>query len=75
MTILPIRGVRHLRRFQQIAQILARHGFGELLDLLGAAPVFPLARALRRRPSWALPSGCGWRWKNWAPPSSNWDRC
>jgi ubiquinone biosynthesis protein len=55
MTILPIRGVRHLRRFQQIAQILARHGFGELLDLLGAAPVFPLARALRRRPSLGPP--------------------
>jgi ubiquinone biosynthesis protein len=47
--------VRHLRRFQQIAQILARHGFGELLDLLGAAPVFPLARALRRRPSLGPP--------------------
>lgn len=50
MSILAIRGVRHLRRFQQIAQILARHGFGELLDLLGAAPVFPLARIFRRRP-------------------------
>ncbi len=50
MSILPIRGVRHLRRFQQIAQVLARHGFGELLDLLGAAPVSPLARVLRRRP-------------------------
>ncbi len=49
MSFLPIRGVRHLRRFQQIAQILARHGFGELLDLLGSAPVFSLARALRRR--------------------------
>ncbi len=50
MSILTIRGVRHLRRFQQIAQILARHGFGELVDLLGTAPVFPLARVLRRRP-------------------------
>ncbi len=55
MSILAIRGVRHLRRFQQIARILARHGFGELLDLLGAAPVFPLARALRRRPSLGPP--------------------
>jgi len=55
MTFLPIRGVRHLRRFQQIAQILARHGFGELLDLLGTAPVFPLPRALRRRPSLGPP--------------------
>ncbi|MFN3762899.1 MAG: ABC1 kinase family protein [Anaerolineae bacterium] len=55
MSILPIRGVRHLRRFQQIAQILARHGFGELLDLLGAAPGFPLARVLRRRPSLGPP--------------------
>jgi len=55
MSILAIRGVRHLRRFQQIAQILARHGFGELLDLLGAAPVFPLARPLRRRPALGAP--------------------
>ncbi|MBC7226983.1 MAG: AarF/ABC1/UbiB kinase family protein [Thermoflexales bacterium] len=55
MSILPIRGVRHLRRFQQIAQILARHGFGELLDLLGAAPVFPLARFLHRRPTLGPP--------------------
>ncbi|MCX7854417.1 MAG: AarF/ABC1/UbiB kinase family protein [Anaerolineae bacterium] len=55
MSILPIRGVRHLRRFQQIAQILARHGFGELLDLLGAAPLFPLARVLRRRPALGPP--------------------
>ena len=51
MSILPIRGIRHLRRFQQVAQILMRHGFGELVDLLGATPVFPLARVLRRRPS------------------------
>ena len=55
MSILAIRGVRHLRRFQQIAQILVRHGFGELVDLLGATPVFPLARALRRRPSLGPP--------------------
>lgn len=55
MSILPIRGVRHLRRFQQIAQILARHGFGELVDLLGATPVFPLARILRRHPSLGPP--------------------
>ncbi len=55
MSILPIRGVRHLRRFQQIAQILARHGFSELLDLLGAAPIFLLARVLRRRPSLGPP--------------------
>ena len=55
MTLLPIRGVRHLRRFQQIAQILVRHGFGELVDLLGATPVFPLARVLRRRPSLGPP--------------------
>ena len=55
MTLLPIRGVRHLRRFQQIAHILIRHGFSELVDLLGANPVFPLARALRRRPSLGPP--------------------
>lgn len=50
MALLPVRGIRHLRRFQQIAQVLIRHGFGELVDLLGAAPVFPLASVLRRRP-------------------------
>ena len=44
-----------MRRFQQIAQILVRHGFGELVDLLGATPVFPLARVLRRRPSLGPP--------------------
>lgn len=55
MSILAIRGVRHLRRFQQIAQILARHGFGELLDLLGTTPIFPLARLFRRRPSLGPP--------------------
>ncbi|MGB9775930.1 MAG: ABC1 kinase family protein [Anaerolineae bacterium] len=55
MSILAIRGVRHLRRFQQIAQILARHGFGELLDLLGTAPLFPLARVLRRHPALGPP--------------------
>ncbi len=48
MTLLPIRGVRHLRRFQQIAQILVRHGFGELVDLLGAVPPIS-SRLLRRR--------------------------
>jgi ubiquinone biosynthesis protein len=55
MSILPIRGIRHLRRFQQMAQILVRHGFGELLDLLGTAPVFPLTRVLRRRPALGAP--------------------
>ncbi len=47
MTLLPIRGVRHLRRFQQIAQILVRHGFGELVDLLGTVP--PISSRLFRR--------------------------
>lgn len=55
MSILAIRGVRHLRRFQQIVRVLAHHGFGELLDLLGAAPVFPLARIFRQRPSLGPP--------------------
>ncbi|MCS7177669.1 MAG: AarF/ABC1/UbiB kinase family protein [Anaerolineae bacterium] len=50
MSILPIRGARHLRRFQQITRVLIRHGFGELVDLLGATPAFPLVRILRRRP-------------------------
>lgn len=55
MSPLPIRGVRHFRRFQQIAQVLVRHGFGELVDLVGSAPVFPLPRALRRRPALGPP--------------------
>ncbi len=55
MSILPIRGVRHLRRFQQITQVLVRHGFGELVDLLGATPVFPLVRILRRQPALGPP--------------------
>lgn len=50
MSILPIRGVRHLRRFQQITQVLVRYGFGELVDLLGAMPLFPMVRILRRQP-------------------------
>ncbi len=50
MSILPIRGVRHLRRFQQITQVLVRYGFGELVDLLGATPLFPMVRILRRQP-------------------------
>lgn len=55
MAAIPIRGVRHLRRFRQIAQILARHGFGELVDLLEATPISPLARILRRHPSPGTP--------------------
>lgn len=47
MSAIPIRGVRHLRRFQQIAQVLVRHGFGELVDLLGAVP--PISSRLFRR--------------------------
>lgn len=55
MSILPIRGVRHLRRFQQIAQVLTRHGFDELVDLLGTVPIFPLGRLLRRHPALGPP--------------------
>jgi ubiquinone biosynthesis protein len=51
MARLSVRTVRHLPRYRQIAQILIRHGLGELVDLLGLRPYLALPRRLvRRRP-------------------------
>ncbi len=44
----PVRGVRHLQRYRQIAQVLIHHGFGELVDTLGLLPYLSLPRRLLR---------------------------
>ena len=38
MFISPHRRVRHLRRYREIAQVLLRYGFGELVDLVERLP-------------------------------------
>jgi len=45
----PQRTIRHLRRYQEIAQVLIRHGFGELVDLLELQPYLAFPRRLVRR--------------------------
>jgi ubiquinone biosynthesis protein len=45
----PIRSVRHLQRYREIAQVFIRHGFGELVDLLELQPYLALPRRLLRR--------------------------
>lgn len=52
----PQRTIRHLRRYQEIAQVFIRHGFGELVDLLELQPYLALPRRLVRR------------WREEAPP-------
>jgi ubiquinone biosynthesis protein len=52
----PQRTIRHLRRYQEIAQILIRHGLGELVDLLELQPYLAFPRRLVRR------------WRKEAPP-------
>ncbi len=50
MLAFPLRGRRHWQRYREIAQILLRHGFDQLIDLLELAPFLSLpARWLRRR--------------------------
>ncbi len=50
MFAFPLRGRRHWRRYRDIAQILLRHGFYQLIDLLELAPFISLpARWLHRR--------------------------
>ena len=46
---LPTRGVRHLRRFREIAQVFIRHGFGELMETLELLPRGGLPRRVLRR--------------------------
>ncbi len=45
----PARSVRHLQRYREIARILVRHGFGELVDTLELLPYLSLPRRLLRR--------------------------
>jgi ubiquinone biosynthesis protein len=45
----PVRSVRHLQRYREIARILVRHGFGELVDTLELLPYLSLPRRLLRR--------------------------
>ena len=46
----PLRGRRHWQRYREIAQILVRHGFDQLIDLLELAPFVSLpARWFRQR--------------------------
>lgn len=50
MLAFPLRGRRHWQRYREITQILFRHGFDQLIDLLELAPFVSLpARWLRRR--------------------------
>jgi ubiquinone biosynthesis protein len=45
-----VRQARFLRRYQQIAQVLVRHGFGYLVDQLGLTSLLSLPRRVIRRP-------------------------
>lgn len=49
MARLPVRTVRHIQRYRDIAQVFIRHGFGELVDLLELQPYLSLPRRLLRR--------------------------
>jgi len=42
----PGKRYRHLKRYQEIARALIRHGFGGLVDQLGLAPALSLPRRL-----------------------------
>ncbi len=56
MVIGPQRTIRHLKRYREIAQILIRHGLGELVDLLELQPYLAFPRRLVRQ------------WRQQAPP-------
>ena len=45
----PIRSVRHLQRYREIARVLIRHGFGELVEMLELLPYLSIPRRLFRR--------------------------
>lgn len=45
----PIRRVRHLQRYREIAQVFIRYGFGELLRALELLPYFSLPRKVLYR--------------------------
>lgn len=45
----PLRSVRKLRRYREIAYVLVKHGLGELADLLELPPYLTLPRRLLQR--------------------------
>jgi ubiquinone biosynthesis protein len=49
MARLPFRGVRHIQRYREIAQVFIRHGFGELVEAVGLLPYLSLPRRLLLR--------------------------
>jgi len=49
MARLPVRSVRHIQRYREIAQVFIRHGFGELAETLELVPYLSLPRRLLRR--------------------------
>jgi ubiquinone biosynthesis protein len=51
----PVRSVRHLQRYREIARVLIRHGFGELVETLELVPYLSLPRRLLRRGRPAAP--------------------
>lgn len=57
--LFPLRGRRHWQRYREITQILVRHGFDQLIDVLELAPFVSLpARWLRQRrgsEEWSTP--------------------
>ncbi len=44
----PIRSVRHLQRYREIARVFIHHGFGELVDTLGLIPYLSLPQKILR---------------------------
>jgi hypothetical protein len=51
----PGKRYRHLKRYQEIARVLIRHGFDGLMDQLGLIPVLSLPRRLLHREPEAPP--------------------
>jgi len=49
MARLPVRSVRHIQRYREIAQVFIRHGFGELVETLELVPYLSLPWRLLRR--------------------------
>jgi ubiquinone biosynthesis protein len=45
----PVRSIRHLQRYREIASVLIQHGFGGLVETLDLAPYLSLPRRILRR--------------------------
>ncbi|HEU4322291.1 MAG TPA: AarF/ABC1/UbiB kinase family protein [Roseiflexaceae bacterium] len=52
-----VRQARYLGRYRQIAQVLAHHGFGYVVEQIGLAQMLSLPRRVFRRPVPHLPGG------------------